>query len=475
MGESNGDWGQLAEADSELAEAWDSFDRLPQAGASAILDTFCSRKHISIEALVRIGTRMSASDVLAFVYPGGLKFRNLVTGQRWNYTGSSFSGVKIITGLQGPSDTVIVCEGETDAARLTMVYPQADVAMLPAGARAFPDGWAKQLLPYRGVLLGLDDDEAGEAGARKIAKLVPHAVRFKPPAKDWCDTDEFPDLPDPEELPAPLNIVVTGGELLELEAPDVPSWFDNAILPIGGLAILHGWAKGYKTFQALDMMSALAQGNDWCLFDPTEEPCRVCVVQFEIPWPYYKQRCQLLYDAATHKDLWKENFTTYSPLARPHIRATDEKSQKTFRENLLVNSVQVVLFDPIRRATGAIDMNSEQEVRHMLGFFETLQDEGITVIATHHDNKEGAKAGGGDAVSMTGSGAWAGDPDTIISVAIPKGQTIDSPNRNLHFTLRNAPSPGVRGMTMEPSGHITYQTEPHGPEDEGGSLDAPAI
>jgi hypothetical protein len=101
----------------------------------------------------------------------------------------------------------------------------------------------------------------------------------------------------------------------------------------------------------------------------------------------------------------------------------------------------------------------------MLDFFDRLNREGITVITTHHDNKQYSRGGSGDPYGMTGSGAFGGDPDTIVSVALPRGHKIESPERNLHFLLRNAPSPGARSMSMGEDGAIGYALYPIGDED----------
>lgn len=460
MAGSNEDWGYLAEHDDELAEVWDGYARLPEPGENKVLDSFCEDKRISIAALVRLGARLSDNTVLAFPYPGGLKYRDMVTGRRWAYTGSEFKALKIVrANPDAATDTVIVCEGETDAARLSEGY-DVDVAVLPAGALRFTPEFAEQLYPYRLVLVGLDDDEAGEAGSKKIMEAVGQAVRFKPPANDWCETEELPELPDPSEAPQRLDVLVPAQQLLALEVPEQPSWFEHDLLPIGGQLILHGALKSFKSFLGLDMLAALAQGSDWCCFEPMEEPAKVAVIQFEIPWAYYRQRVHLLRAHATEPDEFDRNFFTYSPLRRPELVAGNRAHEDRILAQLLDADIQVVLVDPIRRATGAIDMNAEGDVRKILGFFERLQDAGLTVVATHHDNKEGMKSRGGDPIAMTGSGAFGGDADTIVSVEIPRGEDLRSPRRNLHFLLRNAPTVGPRGMEMREDGSILYSPDP---------------
>lgn len=479
MADSNADWGALVEHDSEMAEVWDSFHRLPDPGEHSILDAFVTSKHIDIPSLIRVGAKLTESggNVLAFAYDAGIKYRDLVSGRRWSYLGSSWPHLKIIPG-QLPSATVIVAEGETDGARLSMLYPDVDVAVMPGGALYFPDAYAAQLRHYELVLAGLDDDEAGNRGAAKITEALANAMRFAPPAGDWCEIDGSPpQLPSLADLPEAQSLIVWAKDLFEYKMPDVASYFEHALLPIGGALIWHGWTKGFKSFGSLDMLSALAQGSSWCGFENLEEPVKVAVMQYEIPPAYYIERVKLLHAAAEDPGLFEENFGTWTPLVRPRFRAGDTKEQERVLSELVAAGVQVFLLDPVRRAMGTNDMNAEQDARKLLGFFERLNDEGITTITVHHDNKDGARGGGGSPLDMSGSGAFAGDFDTIVSSYLPPKQDVNEPKRNLRFTLRNAPSIGDRSLEMTEAGVLVYRGEPFGEwsDDSPQSDDGPAI
>ena len=472
MGESDGAWGDLASHDDEMAEAWDGYERLPDPGKNDVLDTFVVSKLITIPALLRLGTRLASYDVLAVHFPGGIKYRNMVTGQRWSYTGAQFAELKIVP-RGAPSDTVIVCEGETDAARLTLLY-DCDVAVMPAGARRWTEAYAAQLRTYDRVLVGLDNDPSGDAGHAKILQSIPSAVRFLPgAANDWCSLEG-----DPPELPAkntlPTDLIVFGGDLMDADLPETASWLEQDLLPIGGQMIIHGPAKSFKTFIALDLLSALAQCVPWAGFAATEEPVKVCVVQFELTPSYYRNRVIALRGNAPNPTAFDQNFGSWTPFGRPTLRAGEKSEEDKVVTALTEAGVQIVLIDPIRRALGpGTDMNSESDVRSLLGFFERLQDAGVTVVATHHDNKAGAKHGGGDPWDMTGSGAFAGDADTIVSIALPKGEPASSKARDLRFLARNTSAPSPRGVLMLPDGHLQYLPEPHTPTETDGS--EPAI
>jgi hypothetical protein len=240
--------------------------------------------------------------------------------------------------------------------------------------------------------------------------------------------------------------------------------------------IIHGWAKSYKSFIAFDMLARLAQCQDWCCFEPTEEPVKTAAIQFEIPWAFYHERVTLLQTHAIDEQLFNENYHTWRPIARAQLTAGNARQEDLIRRELVESGMQVVLIDPIRRAAGASDMNAENEMSAMFKFFDSLQREGLTVVATHHDNKEGARAGGGNMLAMTGSGRFAGDPDTVISVETVRGDDPEtSPRRNLNFVLRNAPMIGPRSMQIMDDGRIVYDNAPidtsDGPAEEVESDD----
>jgi len=93
---SDGDWGVLVEHDEDMADAWDSTYALPEPGINPVLDAFVTSKNLSIPSLVRVGARLQSDSTLAFAYPGGLKFRDMESGTRWNWVGSDFSALKIV-------------------------------------------------------------------------------------------------------------------------------------------------------------------------------------------------------------------------------------------------------------------------------------------------------------------------------------------------------------------------------------------
>jgi 5S rRNA maturation endonuclease (ribonuclease M5) len=457
MAGSNGEWGELASQDQDMADAWDRFARLPSVGQNVVLDAFVERKRITINSLIRCGARLSTDTVLAFAFPEGVKYRDMVSGKRWAWMGARFTHMKIIPAGDN-SDTVIICEGETDACRLTILYPDVDIAVLPVGARTFTDTYRQQVTSYSRVYVALDDDEAGNEGAKTVMDSLPSSARLMPPANDWCEVPdgEEPPLPD---IGPPRSRILFGREMLEMPVPDVNSWFSDALLPIGGSLLLHGWKSCFKSWLALDMMSCIATGREWGRFEATEEAAKVCVFQWEIPHPFYHERCSLLRELGD-TDLWDENFGTIDTMRRPDFVAGSAKHEEAALRALLDAGISVVLFDPVRRAGRGGDLNDEKDAGVLLGFFERLMNEGMSVVYVAHDNKAGSKAGGADILNVTGSGAWVGDADSVVTITVPKGETTDSRYRNLNFTIRNGPHVEGRSFHIDEDAHIIYSNEP---------------
>lgn len=254
MGDSDGAWNELATYADELAEVYDSCERLPEAGENEALDAFIERKGISVAALVRLGARLAAPTTLVFAFPGGLKYRDIVTDRRWSYTGSTWQRLKIIRHGPEPSSTVIVAEGETDSAWLSDHY-DCDIACLPAGAdpRPHTESYAEQLAGYELVLLGQDSDRAGDEGAAQLMDVLRCALRFAPPTNDWCSLG----TEDPPPLPSPPAVDHAGGlifddlsELLRNGVPE-PEVLVDDLLYSEGVHWISGHPDSGKTTLAM--------------------------------------------------------------------------------------------------------------------------------------------------------------------------------------------------------------------------------
>lgn len=88
-------------------------------------------------------------------------------------------------------DQVVVCEGEFD--RLALESRGYAAVTSTAGALTFRKEWADALAAITGIYLCFDRDAAGEAGARRVAWLLPHAkiVALPPEVGPSGDVTDF--------------------------------------------------------------------------------------------------------------------------------------------------------------------------------------------------------------------------------------------------------------------------------------------
>jgi hypothetical protein len=260
---SNNEWGALAEHDEGIAALYDGYQRLPEPGENDALDAFVARKNLTIPALVRLGARLAGTLTLAIPFPGGLKYRSIEGTQKWNAPGSEFEQLKVMRAGGTTSDTVLIAEGETDGARLTLLYPAADVAVLPLGAKTWKPGYTEQLAGYSRVVACLDADEAGEEGYAKIKDALPQTVRLTPPANpdnDWCGLPpdaEPPALPEPDTSQTVVGGVVFTELDFDEEIPE-PEVLVDDMLYTEGVHLLSGHPGCGKTtlacYLALDVI-----------------------------------------------------------------------------------------------------------------------------------------------------------------------------------------------------------------------------
>lgn len=195
------------------------------------------------------------------------------------------------------AERVIVAESETDAARLTILYPQCDVAVLPAGARFVTQRMADQLASYAQVLLALDNDTAGEAGAAKLQVALPHAQRFAPPegCKDWGEYTGDPiELPAPEDNPlrvGPFTFTDLGPAFRgELPPPVV---IVDDLLYDQGLHLLSGHPGSGKSVMAMCMAElVMSEGRHvaWLDWEMGERATGQRLREMGVAWPRIEER-----------------------------------------------------------------------------------------------------------------------------------------------------------------------------------------
>ena len=100
-----------------------------------------------------------------------------------------YQALYLADGLTGDRQAVVLAEGEFDALLLRQQAGDlVDVASLCGAANGVPLRWLLKLLPYKRILAAYDNDEAGQAGAAKLAALSQRVTAIQPlEGKDVTD------------------------------------------------------------------------------------------------------------------------------------------------------------------------------------------------------------------------------------------------------------------------------------------------
>ena len=162
----------------------------------------------------------------------------------------------------------------------------------------------------------------------------------------------------------------------------IPPWRVKGILPATGLATIFGPPGSGKSFLALDIAAAIAQGNDWFGFRVKQAPVLYLALEGEggIPkrvraWKQYNE-CNLPDDLCF--------------IVGQEFDLTNESHIKQLAEAIKRGSV--VIIDTLNRAGGGKDENSSEGMGAMLKGCKQLQKlcEGL-IILIHHTGKDETK------------------------------------------------------------------------------------
>lgn len=486
MGNSNGEWGDYA-SDPAAAARWDTYAILPDPPAeNKALQGWLEKKGLEYADLLRIGARwgsMGGKPCLVYFFPDGLKYRTL-DGHRKTEEGAVFDRFKFVKSSD-PDGTCVVAEGETDGALLSRLCHRSDVAILPAGAKHVTPTMVGELQRYDTVYVALDNDDAGNAGAERLP-----GVRVLPPDGyvDWCEAAGAGAIPEGWSLRSASKgaLAVPVYSVREVLAADLGTfadnnWFEDGILPVRGLCVIHGPMKSLKSFVVLELSRALATGTQFAASYEFIRPvshARVLLVQMEIPPHGFQTRLQGMFDhlPLPQQDPFQDNLLIYGVAnnALPRMKATDTN----FRDHLLrvgeISEADVILFDPLQRLSGTMNLDKSHEIESLMGTFTALQDRGHTVVFVHHNNKENAT--GGNPYAASNSQRIGADADSICSMVWNKDamRPDDNPDgvkeRNFVWTLRGGhadtasvrtrPIPGVHYPAVEFGPAITPISTP---------------
>jgi hypothetical protein len=308
-------------------------------------------------------------------------------GKKVNLPGASMAGA---TFTVGPNDgPAHLCEGigavwavwQATGHRAVCCFGWGNVRRVAEAMRERDPSARLVLVP----------DVGKEQDAAKIARDVGAAIAAMPPG--WPDNSDVGDLARAEggdalallleaatvpPKPAPRYKLLGSADLHAL--PPL-KWRVRGVLPADGLAGLYGPSASGKSFLALDMAAAIAEGSRW--FDCRVESAPVVYAALEGE-AGFKLRAQA----------WEAHKGRALPaglqMMMQPFKLTDPRDISDLAK--VVPAGAVVFLDTLNRAAPTADENSSKDMGEILEGAKRLQSLiGGLVVLVHHTGKDTTK------------------------------------------------------------------------------------
>jgi hypothetical protein len=221
-------------------------------------------------------------------------------------------------------------------------------------------------------------------------------------ATDWPTANE---IPLARSLPDPIDAV----QLLESDLPK-PTELVCGVLHKGSKMVIGGGSKSYKTWTLVDLGVSVATGTDWWGFKTNKG--RVLYMNFEIQDPFFQKRLsEVLFAKNCHLE---EGQLSYWGLRG---KAADLGTLMPEITAILKDGdYSLIIFDPIYKALGGRDENKAGDIASLLNEIEALAVATGAAVAFGHHFSKGNQAAKESIDRIGGSGVFARDPDTILTM-----------------------------------------------------------
>lgn len=350
-------------------------------------------------------------------------------------------------------------EGEKDADSLTGLGLCGTTSAMGAGKFT-----AEHADSLRGadVRWFIDNDEPGRKHGLDVAqKCAGKVASFKiltPPAphkdvSDWIEAgatrEDIERLAEeaPEWKRDTSTIdrtrAMSANDFLALDIPP-PKWLITGHLPEQAIGYVVGLPKVFKSFYALELAFAVANGAAFLgRFDsglPLKER-RVLLVQFESSMPSFQGRVR----AAAQRHGIANGLHVLSNVP---VVLEDQASRERIERELEAVRPELLILDPLAAMTTG-DENSATEmgvvVRTLRGWRDTY---GCAILTVHHANKTKQEGAGRAGLKMRGSTALYGSSEATISIERPND---DEPRIHVRSEVKDGESPRPYVCEFDPA------------------------
>ena len=210
--------------------------------------------------------------------------------------------------------------------------------------------------------------------------------------------------------------------------PPLPPELVEGLLHQGSKMSLGGASKAYKSWALLDLALSVGYGMPWLGCQAVRS--RVLVINMEIQQAFCRKRIITLAEARgirqepTRVDVW--NLRGY---ATSHKEIFPKIVQRVGEGNY-----GLIVLDPIYKLYGDADENSASDVAALLNSMEAIAEQTKAAVAFGTHFSKGNQSGKNAIDRVSGSGVFARDPDTLLTLTAheePNCFTLDATLRNL--------------------------------------------
>ena len=210
--------------------------------------------------------------------------------------------------------------------------------------------------------------------------------------------------------------------------PPTPEEVIEGILHRGSKLALGGGSKSFKTWTLLDLSICVSTGWEWLGFTTTAG--KVLYLNFELPEFAIAQRAQEICQAKkihvpANLSLWNlRGYAADAGIILPKI------TRQAKREDY-----SLIILDPLYKLLGARDENASRDMADLMNAIERVTVETGAAVAFGSHYSKGNQAGKESMDRISGSGVFARDPDTIITMTRHEEDEAFA----VEMTLRNFP------------------------------------
>jgi AAA domain/DnaB-like helicase N terminal domain len=211
------------------------------------------------------------------------------------------------------------------------------------------------------------------------------------------------------KFPAMVDVAVTCGD----DTPDaLPPLVIHYLLHQASKMLLGGNSKGRKTWALMDLALSVATGSDWWGFH-TRKGC-VCYVNLEIQPAFFRQRMRKIIET---RNLLPERGSLFAWHLRGYAKPMNElvSDLLTFLQQ---HRFTLIIIDPIYKTLPATHgaENDSAIITQLLNDVESIavETDAAVLFSSHFSKGDQSEKEAADRVS--GSGAWARDPDSVLTM-----------------------------------------------------------